>query len=61
MAVWLKIYITGFIIAMFLCVRVMEEDGRITFSEILIAFFMALLSWCTVFGLWVGANLRKDN
>jgi len=62
MAIWLKIYLVGFFVAMFLCAKVMEDESkRITFSDLLIAFFMALLSWCTVFALWVGMNLRKDN
>jgi len=62
MAIWLKIYLIGFIVAMFLSVNVMKEkDGRISLSDLGISLLMSLLSWSMVLGLWVAGNIRENN
>ena len=54
----LTIYLIGFIVAMFLCVKVVEEDGRMDFGDVLIAFGISLFSWITVLALWIGGNIK---
>jgi len=62
MAIWLKIYLIGFIVAMFLSVNVMKEkDGRISLSDLGISLLMSLLSWSMVLGLWIAGNIRENN
>jgi len=58
MATWLTIYLVGFLVAMYFSVKVIEEDGRITFGDLAIAFFMSLFSWIMVIALWLGGNIK---
>lgn len=54
----IAIYMIGFIVAMVLCVKVVEEDGGMDFGDLLIAFSISLFSWITVLALWIGGNIK---
>ena len=61
MPLWVKIYLIGWVFAMYLCTKTMEDESkRITFGELVIALFMSMLSWIIVLALWVGRNIKRS-
>jgi len=61
MATWLIIYLVGFFVALYICVRVMEDDNkRITLSDFFLSLFLSLFSWIMVLALWLGSNINHS-
>jgi len=61
MPLWFIIYFVGFVVALYICIKVMEDDrGKITFADFGISFLISLMSWLTVLALWVGSNVKHS-
>jgi len=57
-----KAYLIGFIFALGLSVHCMKDDeGHLSIGEFFICTLIALLSWITVVGMWVGLNIKHGH
>ena len=61
MLIALKIYLIGFVAALVLCIKVLEEDRKIGWDEILFSLLIATFSWVGFLALVLGPRLKNNS
>jgi hypothetical protein len=61
MLIALKIYLIGFVAAFLLCIKTLEEDGKVEIGDVLFSFVMGLLSWVGFVALVLGNRLKNNS
>lgn len=60
MALWLQIYLLGYLIAFIECIAILrDEKNMINWVQLVVAIFMALFSWVLALALWLGMNIKN--
>lgn len=59
--IW-KIYLSGYLVsAVMFAFTIRDKKNRVALDEFAIGLVLSLLSWITVFGLWLGLNMKRKS